>query len=143
MRHYLNYTNDDLIKAVSESYSTASVLKKLGLIPAGGNHFNIERKIAQLNLDTSHFTKQAWNRGESLKEFKEYKKPKFLKNKLIKLRGHQCESCKLTEWLGKIIPIELHHLNGDRKDNIDGNLQLLCPNCHAMTKNYRRKKSSL
>ena len=40
---------------------------------------------------------------------------------------------------GVSIPLELHHLNGVRTDNRISNLRLLCPNCHALTDNYRGK----
>ena len=33
----------------------------------------------------------------------------------------------------------VHHLNGDKTDNRLINLSILCPNCHALTKNYRAK----
>ena len=39
-------------------------------------------------------------------------------------------------WMNKKIPLQLHHINGDRTDNRIENLQLLCPNCHALTDNY-------
>lgn len=51
-----------------------------------------------------------------------------------------CESCKLREWLGEPIPLELHHLDGDRENNKLSNLVLLCPNCHSFTPNYRWRK---
>ena len=35
--------------------------------------------------------------------------------------------------------MELHHINGNHNDNRLENLQLLCPNCHAYTDNYRGK----
>jgi len=35
--------------------------------------------------------------------------------------------------------VELHHINGDSRDNRLENLQILCPNCHALTDNYRGK----
>ena len=64
-----------------------------------------------------------------------------LKLRLIKeaAKLHQCESCKLTTWLGKPIPLELHHRDGNKYNNKLENLSLLCPNCHALTENYRAK----
>ena len=64
-------------------------------------------------------------------------KSHVLKLKLIKdgLKEHRCERCGNTEWLGKPIPIELHHKNGDHYDNSLDNLEILCPNCHAQEDN--------
>jgi 5-methylcytosine-specific restriction endonuclease McrA len=57
------------------------------------------------------------------------------------LKPHQCESCKLTVWLGQPIPLEVHHKDGDRNNNTFENYELLCPNCHAFTDSYRGKNS--
>ena len=57
------------------------------------------------------------------------------------LKPHQCESCGLTEWLGNPIPLEVHHKDGDRNNNVFENYELLCPNCHAFTDSYRGKNS--
>lgn len=54
-------------------------------------------------------------------------------------RKRECECCRLTTWQNKPIPIELHHIDGCRTNNQIENLQLLCPNCHALTDNYRGK----
>jgi hypothetical protein len=64
-----------------------------------------------------------------------------LKLKLLEdgLKQRCCERCGQEEWLGEPIPIELHHVNGDRFDNRFRNLQLLCPNCHALTDNHAGK----
>ncbi len=51
------------------------------------------------------------------------------------VKNHRCESCNLTEWLGRPIPLELHHKDGNRSNNKLENLQLLCSNCHALTPN--------
>ena len=53
---------------------------------------------------------------------------------------HKCEICGLQKWNNQKIPLELHHINGNNKDNSLNNLQLLCPNCHALTDNYRNRK---
>lgn len=41
--------------------------------------------------------------------------------------------------MGKPIALELHHINGVKDDLRIENLQILCPNCHAFTDNYRGK----
>jgi heterodisulfide reductase subunit B len=55
------------------------------------------------------------------------------------LKEHKCECCGIIEWNGKPAPIELDHINGNRRDNSLDNLRVLCPNCHAQTDTYRGK----
>ena len=35
------------------------------------------------------------------------------------------------------IPLEIHHIDGDYKNNSPENIQILCPNCHSITDNYK------
>ena len=53
------------------------------------------------------------------------------------IKEKRCECCKLTHWLDTLIPLELHHLDGNNTNNELCNLQILCPNCHALTTYYR------
>lgn len=64
-----------------------------------------------------------------------------LKNKLIedKIKENKCEKCKNIKWLETNIPLELHHKDGNRHNNELENLEILCPNCHALTNNYCSK----
>jgi DNA-binding CsgD family transcriptional regulator/5-methylcytosine-specific restriction endonuclease McrA len=64
-----------------------------------------------------------------------------LKWRLLKdgLRTAVCEECGLVEWRGRPLSLELHHVNGDGRDNRLENLQLLCPNCHSQTDNWGGK----
>lgn len=61
-----------------------------------------------------------------------------LRRKLIEngLKEKRCECCGLTEWMGKKIPLELHHINGNHNDNRLENLQILCSNCHSLAHDY-------
>ena len=34
-------------------------------------------------------------------------------------------------------PLEVHHKDGDYKNNKEDNLELLCPNCHSLTNTYK------
>lgn len=64
-----------------------------------------------------------------------------LKWKLIDkgYKERRCEKCGITEWLENPIPLELHHKDGDKNNNNLDNIEILCPNCHAFTDNYRWK----
>ena len=45
--------------------------------------------------------------------------------------------------MGKRIPLEIHHIDGDCTNNKMENLQLLCPNCHSLTSNFGSFKQKL
>ena len=52
---------------------------------------------------------------------------------------NNCHQCHINSWNGKSLNMELHHIDSDRTNHHITNLQLLCPNCHAQTDNYRAK----
>lgn len=58
---------------------------------------------------------------------------------LIRRRGPRCEVCTNTMWNCKPITLEVHHIDGNPKNNVVENLQLVCPNCHSQTNNYKAK----
>lgn len=47
-----------------------------------------------------------------------------------------CGWCSVNKTSG-LIPLEVDHLDGDHKNNIESNLRLICPNCHSLTSNYK------
>ena len=149
------YTDSQLVEAVKHSQSIRAVLKKIGLTPAGGNYESIKKRISELKLDTSHFLGQGILKGKShsyktrpLEEVLIHKKLENtwrLKNRLLAegIKEHRCEHCNNTKWLDHPIPLELHHIDGNRKNNTLQNIELLCPNCHSLTDNYRGSKKKV
>lgn len=135
-------SDEEFTLIIKNSLAYRDALNKIGYAPTGSGTMHIlKARIKDLNLDTSHFIGSAWNTGR-LSENPVGKDA--WKARLISERGHQCEKCKRTHWVsGNPIPIELEHIDGNNKNNVDSNLKLLCSNCHSQTKTWKRKKSSL
>lgn len=143
-------SEQELKDAVAKSNSIAEICRCFGLKPNGGNYKTIHKEIKEYKIDTSHFTGQGWNvrlkfKPKATKPLEEilvkdsnYQSFK-LKNRLFNegVKERRCECCGNDEWLGQPIPLELHHIDGDNTNNDLENLQILCPNCHAMTTTYR------
>lgn len=138
------------MNAVHSSKSIRQVLIRLGLSAAGGSYQTIHKLIRTLNIDTSHFTGQRWNKGKTFphkRKLEDYLSNQFpinscrLKKRLVAelMLQNRCHNCGLEQWLENPIPLELDHINGNHFDNSISNLRLLCPNCHALTPTYRGK----
>lgn len=61
------------------------------------------------------------------------------KQRLLKEFGHRCWSCGLENWCGKLIPLEMDHVNGNADDSSKENLRILCRNCHGLTDTFSWK----
>ena len=155
MKEY--YQKDKLEQIVSESYSFAEALRKIGLRDVGSNFKTIKKYVEEYNIDTSHFRGQTWNKGMGNTDYAAYNKLEnilkentnfksdTLKYRLVKegLKQWKCEKCgNEGVWEGKELVLELHHINGNHYDNRLENLQILCPNCHSQTDNFRNKNST-
>lgn len=139
-RHYLRYSSEDIINIAKSVKSMSELLKCLGLKQAGGNFINMKKKLQLLGIDCEHWTGQAWSKGQRLKDWSKYSKMEYVKTHMVKERGHVCEYCKKSKWMGSKIPLEIHHIDGDRTNNKNDNLKLCCCNCHALTSNWRKQK---
>nr|WP_298556569.1 HNH endonuclease signature motif containing protein [uncultured Streptomyces sp.] len=146
-------TPEELRAVVAASFSLAEVLRRLGRPDSGGQRAALRRRITQERLDTVHFLGQAHNRGKPgtipakrpeeilVQHDGKRRTTTVLLRRALSSVGvpEQCVRCGIgPEWLGKPMTLEVDHINGDWSDDRRENLQLLCPNCHAITRTWCR-----
>jgi hypothetical protein len=68
-----------------------------------------------------------------------YQTKPFVRRYLFEKYGSKCCQCGWAEihpLTGKV-PLEVNHIDGDAANTSEENLELLCPNCHSLTPNFR------
>ena len=163
MKRLQPYTKEWLEKLCKESRSYNEVLIKAGRKIAGGNQATLKKKIAEFQIDVSHFSGQGWSKGKTVEsdsgvakrtsnlekydlneifvENSPYERH-LVRNYIIrhKLLPYQCQECgNKGIWRNKQIALQLDHINGINNDNRLENLRFLCPNCHAATETFAGK----
>lgn len=63
-----------------------------------------------------------------------------IKKYLLKKYNYKCSECgwKETNKFTKRQPLEVHHVDGNYLNNEEYNLVIVCPNCHSLTKSYKK-----
>lgn len=146
MKKWEQFTKEELEQFVKESTSLNQVALKCGYSEGSGSGIAATKKMIILyNFDTSHFFElNGIPHNKAIFDYSRFKKGNAIKsanmlNALVNLRGRKCECCGNEFWQNHPIPLEVHHIDGNNLNNILDNLQILCPNCHAFTENYRGK----
>ena len=145
-------SDDEIREAVKKSFSFRATLISLGLCgDGGGNVYSLKQRIKDLGISTEHFLGSAYLKGkqhswgrktDSSEIFTSDSKYRgstdAIKRRYIKEFDvpYECLSCKIKEWMGQKLTLQLDHKNGKRNDNRPENLRLLCPNCHSLTHNF-------
>lgn len=143
MSRWRKFTKEEVEEVLKSSSTYSEMAQKLGYkcsSPSVAGYLTtiIKKIIKYHNLDDSYINQNDTN----LYDFSIFKQgfitsPSRFFGALVCLRGHRCEICGNETWLGQKIKLEVHHKDGDHYNNTLNNLQLLCPNCHSMTENWR------
>ena len=132
---------EDILKWIEENQPKAFICRQLNCKPETLNSYLKKMEIEY----AGNPQRKGFSRGthEGYKPATEYLgtdkfiRSHVLKNKLIRdgIKEAKCEICGNKTWLNQPIPLELHHIDGNHYNNALENLQILCPNCHAMQDN--------
>lgn len=79
-----------------------------------------------------------WKKGEVDATTKGFTIYECVRRYIFEKNNNCCESCGkayVNPYTNKSI-LQIHHKDGNCLNNKEENLQLLCPNCHAMTENF-------
>lgn len=82
---------------------------------------------------------ERWKNGEENGLSGDYNLSKRIRKYLLEKHHYSCEKCgwgEINEYT-KNYPLEIHHIDGDYTNNKEENLQVLCPNCHSLTENFK------
>lgn len=114
-----------------EGYGYVTIAKKLNIPSSTARNWTN-------NIQTSKA--KAYRKAvEEIKAGRFPKKKSAVRIRLLEERGNKCECCGREEWNELPIAIEMHRLD-DGGDYTRENVLLMCPNCHAQTDTWRRKK---
>ncbi len=82
---------------------------------------------------------EKWKNKEETGLRGEYQISMHIKTYLFNKYNNKCAKCGWGEInpYTRNIPLEVEHIDGNYKNNVEENLILLCPNCHSLTSTYK------
>ena len=135
------YPKDLIENAARESNSFTELFLKLNVKNSGASYQRVKEKINEFNIDITHFNGKQIAIDKLNKHKKINSKSISLKNrvprkilyKILKDKvPYKCNVCGISEWTNKKLILHIDHIDGNRCNNIEKNLQFLCPNCHSI-----------
>ena len=87
---------------------------------------------------------KAWKLGEISGAIKNGELSTTIRKYLIKEANYKCQLCGWNKVnpTTNLTPLEIHHIDGNYLNNRPENLQVLCPNCHSLTPNFKSLNNS-
>lgn len=139
MRKDIDARKDEIIAWLDEGYSQLECARRLGC-----KIDTLRSRLKLWNVTTSNRGRKGFERPTMQKSVQDYlnnyKDGPIIGSHALKLKlwksGLKPEHCEICGWKERSIdgrlPLELDHVDNDHFNNRIENLQILCPNCHAL-----------
>jgi Zn finger protein HypA/HybF involved in hydrogenase expression len=151
---------EEVKKVVAETLSASEACRRLGL-STHGSATRFRSFLDKNQIDYSHWTGQLWSKGKTSLDDSRIKSTgntedqvfcidslasaTYVKTLIIKknLLPYICSICGMQPfWNGKILKLQMDHINGIRTDHRLENLRMVCPNCHSQTETFGSKNKN-
>ena len=144
---YEKRENDFCDHSCAASYNNKGVVRNGEKLPEYsyclncGKEINPRNKYCNNACHAEYERKQyieRWKRGEETGTIGKDDIAIAIRKYMFEKNNNSCEICgwhEVNPYTG-LVPLQIHHIDGDCKNNSEENLQLLCPNCHALTENF-------
>ena len=138
----INWDNNNIEEEVSDLALCKYCAKMLN-IPSTNSSSNFVAQIrAQAELEAEQALERFEGEDTELDIHGYVKNWSAISSQVRKKHNYTCEKCGTQVQKIHARYIQVHHKNGDKKDNTEGNLQCLCVKCHSEVNETHRKNFS-
>lgn len=128
----------DLVEILGRCHTRAEVLRSVGLEPSTTTYRALREALSRVGMASLQPRVGGRPRrplATILVADSDWRNTARLRERIIEegLRDERCDACGIVSWRGRPAPLQLDHVDGDRRNNRLENLRILCANCHALT----------
>ena len=144
---YEKRVNDFCSHSCAASFNNVGIVRNGEALPEHSYCLNCGKEITRGNKYCNNTCRAEYERKEYIKRWKAGEESGTIGADDIAtavkvyLRTKYNNSCQYCGWhevnpYTGLVPLQIHHIDGNCKNNKEENLQLLCPNCHSLTENF-------
>lgn len=142
-----SYNNRGVVRNASQKNrhvfdDKGRVIIRACCIACGKELVNAQRKYCSVACQRKYQYEsyiQKWLSGEDDGVIGECQISKMIRSYLIDLADNRCQQCgwSVVNSHTGTVPLQIHHIDGNYKNNRPQNLKVLCPCCHSLTPTFR------